>query len=104
VGRHRARSGVSRAPKVVSQFGASASSLVSEKEIFTRYCADCCAVDTRSIRIVDDASDVLRRRRKRALLLSFATHPLHHLLGKRGVDKKPFELPDFIQATGIAKL
>jgi len=27
-----------------------------------------------------------------------------YLQGKRGVDKKPFELPDFIQATGIAKL
>ena len=27
-----------------------------------------------------------------------------YLQGKRGVDKKPYELPDFIQATGIAKL
>jgi splicing factor 3B subunit 2 len=27
-----------------------------------------------------------------------------YLQGKRGVDKKPYELPDFIQATGIARL
>jgi splicing factor 3B subunit 2 len=27
-----------------------------------------------------------------------------YLQGKRGVDKKPYELPEFVQATGIAKL
>lgn len=38
------------------------------------------------------------------IFITFRSYKFFHLQGKRGIEKQPFQLPDFIAATGIEKI